>query len=672
MEERTTATCYGTISNHATSSNQILWLFAVFGGMFMCKIAYELTAMISPLVFKGFIKLEDTKKLEWKNRGFSTFHAILVAIGSLYFLVISDLFDEHGNEEWIINRSSPYSDAILGMSIGYFLSDLAMILWTWPTLGGFEFILHHGLSMAAIVQALLSGQAQFYILIVLFTEITTPFVNLRWYLDVAGKKNSTLYVLDGIALFVGWLLGEMEGGSMDYNVSGLSVIGNHATSSKQILWLVSVFGGVLMCKICRTSDSLGFLICRVIDSEDIKELLAYLPAYEVTGVISPLFYKGFNKFNNTQKLEWKNRGFSTFHALFAAVGSLYFLVFSDVFDESNQKELIINRSSAPSDILLGMSIGYFFTDLAMIIWTYPTLGGFEYFFHHGLSLFAIIQSLISGQVQFYILIVLFTEITTPFVNLRWYLDVANKKTSALYMLNGLAMFVGWLFARIILFIYFFYHIYTHFDQKNLGWPLTGSEDPFRVYFSGEASLLSDGILHLVDDSTGISIDESALMSIGYFFTDLAMIIWTYPTLGGVEYFFHHGLSLFAIIQSLISGQVQFYILIVLFTEITTPFVNLRWYLDVANKKTSALYMLNGLAMFVGWLFARIILFIYFFYHIYTHFDQKNLGWPLTGSEDPFRVHFSGEASLLSDGILHLVDDSTGISIDESALVLEDH
>ncbi|GJZ61575.1 transmembrane protein 56-like protein isoform X1 [Tanacetum coccineum] len=161
--------------------------------------------------------------------------------------------------------------------------------------------------------------------------------------------------------------------------------------------------------------------------------------------------------------------------IFGSVGSLYFLVFSDVFDESNQKELIINRSSVPSDIVLGVSIGYFFTDLAMIIWTYPTLGGVEYFFHHGLSLFAIIQSLISGQVQFYILIVLFTEITTPFVNLRWYLDVANKKSSTLYMLNGLAMFVGWL------------------------------------TFVSEASLLSNGILHLVVNPIGNSIDESALV-----------------------------------------------------------------------------------------------------------------------------------------------------------------
>jgi len=34
-------------------------------------------------------------------------------------------------------------------------------------------------------------------------------------------------------------------------------------------------------------------------------------------------------------------------------------------------------------------------------------------------LFSIIQSLLSGQAHIYILMVLFTEGTTPFVNLRW-------------------------------------------------------------------------------------------------------------------------------------------------------------------------------------------------------------------------------------------------------------
>ncbi|RYR79381.1 hypothetical protein Ahy_A01g004198 isoform F [Arachis hypogaea] len=40
---------------------------------------------------------------------------------------------------------------------------------------------------------------------VLFTESTTPFVNLRWHLDVAGLKSSKLYIWNGVALFFGLL-----------------------------------------------------------------------------------------------------------------------------------------------------------------------------------------------------------------------------------------------------------------------------------------------------------------------------------------------------------------------------------------------------------------------------------------------------------------------------------
>uniref|UniRef100_A0A0A9H9C4 TLC domain-containing protein n=1 Tax=Arundo donax TaxID=35708 RepID=A0A0A9H9C4_ARUDO len=79
-------------------------------------------------------------------------------------------------------------------------------------------------------------------------------------------------------------------------------------------------------------------------------------------------------------------------------------------------------------------------------------------------MYAIGLALLSGKAHVYILMVLFTEITTPFVNLRWYLDVAGQKSCNLYLYNGLALFAGWLIARIILFIYLFTHMYFHFDQ----------------------------------------------------------------------------------------------------------------------------------------------------------------------------------------------------------------
>ncbi|TYI67198.1 hypothetical protein E1A91_D08G000500v1 [Gossypium mustelinum] len=141
--------------------------------------------------------------MERNNRGFSTFHALIAAWASLYLLLFSDLFDEDSSNDLIVNRSSIISNMFLGFSIGYFLSDLAMVFWHFPALGGLEYVLHHGLSMFSISLSLMSSQGQIYILMVLFSESTTPFVNIRWYLDVAGRKSSTIYIYNGIALFFG-------------------------------------------------------------------------------------------------------------------------------------------------------------------------------------------------------------------------------------------------------------------------------------------------------------------------------------------------------------------------------------------------------------------------------------------------------------------------------------
>ncbi|RVX22730.1 hypothetical protein CK203_008480 [Vitis vinifera] len=129
------------------------------------------------------------------------------------------------------------------------------------------------------------------------------------------------------------------------------------------------------------------------------------------------------------------------------------------------------RELALLEELFEISIGYFLSDLAMILWNFPALGGLEYVLHHGLSMFSIFLSLISGQGQVYILMVLFSESTTPFVNLRWHLDVAGLKSSNLYICNGIALFFGWLVARILLFIFFFYHMIIHFDEVKKIFPL---------------------------------------------------------------------------------------------------------------------------------------------------------------------------------------------------------
>ncbi|CAN1312649.1 TLC domain-containing protein 4 [Linum perenne] len=201
-------------------------------------------------------------------------------------------------------------------------------------------------------------------------------------------------------------------------------------------------------------------------------IVLFFQVYKLTGYVSLLWFKGYyNKLTAKQKMEWNNRGFSTFHAIFAALLSLHLVLVSDLFKEDDQDGMMIDNYSVLSNSGLGISVGYFMTDMAMIIWYYPVLGGVEYLLHHGLSLLSILLAILSGNAQIYILMVLFTECTTPFVNLRWYLDVAGQKNSQLYIYNGVMLFLGWLVARILLFIYFFVHMYNHFDQVRTIFPV---------------------------------------------------------------------------------------------------------------------------------------------------------------------------------------------------------
>jgi hypothetical protein len=186
-------------------------------------------------------------------------------------------------------------------------------------------------------------------------------------------------------------------------------------------------------------------------------------AYDFTRFISSFHYKGYASLTKMQKVEWNNRGMSTVHAIFITVMSVYFVFFSGIFSDQLDGP-ITSRSSSLSSFALGVSIGYFITDIAMIYWFYPSLGGMEYVVHHILALMSTVYALVSGEAHLYIYMGLITETTTPGINLRWFLDAAGMKNSKAYLVNGAAMVVTWLVARIIMFMYLFYHMFVHYDQ----------------------------------------------------------------------------------------------------------------------------------------------------------------------------------------------------------------
>jgi hypothetical protein len=56
------------------------------------------------------------------------------------------------------------------------------------------------------------------------------------------------------------------------------------------------------------------------------------------------------------------------------------------------------------------------------------------------------------------MLILLSELTTPFVNLRWWLDKAQLKHLKLYTVNGLMLLLVWGVARVVLFVPFYLHV----------------------------------------------------------------------------------------------------------------------------------------------------------------------------------------------------------------------
>ncbi|CAM8924479.1 unnamed protein product [Rhodiola kirilowii] len=195
-------------------------------------------------------------------------------------------------------------------------------------------------------------------------------------------------------------------------------------------------------------------------------VLAFKLVYDVTQLISSSYFKTYSSLTKIQRMEWNNRGISTVHALFIAALALYFVFWSDLFADKTHLGPLTFRSSHFSTFGLGVSVGYFLSDIVMILWLYPSMGGIEYVIHHSLSGIAVAYAMFTGEGQLYTYMVLISEVTTPEINMRWYLDISGMKRSGAYLLNGIVIFFAWLVARILLFVYMFYHVYLHMHQVN--------------------------------------------------------------------------------------------------------------------------------------------------------------------------------------------------------------
>jgi hypothetical protein len=155
---------------------------------------------------------------------------------------------------------------------------------------------------------------------------------------------------------------------------------------------------------------------------------------------------------------------STLHAVLVSALCLWALCYSGEFFDSSSSHRSSSSSSSVvlhvselSYAILGISAGYFLVDFGVICW-HTEIATKELYIHHVVALLSLAIAAQVHSLHVYLLMVLLTETTTPFVNLRWALDRLQMKHLQLHQVNGLLLMLVWGVARVAMFVPFYLHV----------------------------------------------------------------------------------------------------------------------------------------------------------------------------------------------------------------------
>lgn len=134
---------------------------------------------------------------------------------------------------------------------------------------------------------------------------------------------------------------------------------------------------------------------------------------------------------------------STFHATVATLLSILILYFDN---ELSEHKLIYN--SFMISFTLNFSIGFLAYDF-LIMLMHRSEFEWSYVVHHCVSITSFYVCSTRGVFPYIALLRLTSEGSTPFVNIRWLLLTLNKKTSKLYLYNGILLVIAFALVRIV-------------------------------------------------------------------------------------------------------------------------------------------------------------------------------------------------------------------------------
>uniref|UniRef100_A0A8C1UXP5 TLC domain containing 4b n=1 Tax=Cyprinus carpio TaxID=7962 RepID=A0A8C1UXP5_CYPCA len=171
--------------------------FVGFQLLFSC-----VSPVLSSNFTQGYGKLPPNKLNDWNSRLVSTVHALIVGLFCVYILWYDDAVNE--DPFWGDPNLVKLNVAI---TCGYLFYDLVLLACNWSAMGDVFFVCHHLAALYAYGFVLTRGALPYFANFRLISELSTPFVNQRWFFEALGyPRTHPLVVGNGVAMAIVFFL----------------------------------------------------------------------------------------------------------------------------------------------------------------------------------------------------------------------------------------------------------------------------------------------------------------------------------------------------------------------------------------------------------------------------------------------------------------------------------
>ncbi|XP_069623308.1 TLC domain-containing protein 4-like [Ranitomeya imitator] len=188
----------------AKMEDSVFISYCVVAGTFLVfQLLFSLISpRISPKLCYSYKKLSYAKQCEWDSRIVSTVHALIVGSFCLYILVYDDAVN--ADPVW----GDPFQVKMnVAITCGYLVYDLLLFARFWKEMRDPYMVCHHFAVIYAYGYVLNRGVLPYFANFRLISELSTPFVNQRWFFDAVNMpRSSKPFLVNALAMAVVFFL----------------------------------------------------------------------------------------------------------------------------------------------------------------------------------------------------------------------------------------------------------------------------------------------------------------------------------------------------------------------------------------------------------------------------------------------------------------------------------